>query len=152
MQVDARQGPAIGLCDRGAGDPEQLFGPMRIGPQRKEHSLHEPVAPVYGAASMSRSAVATAARRTASRSPLKRSSTAISAPPRCARANQTSPTGLSGVPPSGPATPVTATASVAPLKCNAPEAICSAVGRLTAPKVSITLAATPSACSLAALE
>ena len=54
---------------------------------------------------MSRSAVATAARRTASRSPLKRSSTAIAAPPRCARANQTRPTGFSASRRPGPAIP-----------------------------------------------
>jgi len=59
------------------------------------------------------SARSTACRLTASRSPEKRSSAVLTMVPCASRrpqANQTVPTGLSGVPPSGPATPLTAMA------------------------------------------
>lgn len=44
---------------------------------------------------------------------------------------QTVPTGLSGVPPEGPATPVVAMPYMAPVARRTPSAICSATGRLT---------------------
>ena len=48
-------------------------------------------------------------------------------------ARKTSPTGFSGVPPSGPAMPVTATATSAPSAARAPAAIAAAVSADTAP-------------------
>jgi hypothetical protein len=50
-----------------------------------------------------------------------------------ATAKCTSPTGFSGVPPSGPAMPVMAAASVAGVLARTPLAMASAVSRLTAP-------------------
>ena len=57
----------------------------------------------------------------------------ISRPPRAAAAKCTSPTGLPGVAPPGPAMPVIATARSASECASAPCAIASAVSRLTAP-------------------
>ena len=53
-------------------------------------------------------------------------------------------TGFAGVPPSGPATPVTATARSAPLCSRAPRAISAAVCSLTAPCAARVSARTPS--------
>ena len=58
-------------------------------------------------------------------------------------AKQTVPTGLSGAPPSGPATPVIATATDEPQTRLAPSAISRAVGSLTAPKSAIVSGLTP---------
>ena len=57
---------------------------------------------------------------------------------------QTVPTGLSGVPPAGPATPVVALPYTEPVARRTPSAICSATGRLTAPKRSRSPPFTPS--------
>jgi hypothetical protein len=77
--------------------------------------------------------------RTDARSPSKRcvaafTHGALPGSRRMAHAKQTVPTGLSGVPPSGPAMPVTATATCAALCDSAPIAIARATGSLTAPK------------------
>ncbi len=65
---------------------------------------------------------------------------------------QTVPTGLSGVPPPGPAIPVIATAVSAPKRCRAPAAIASATGSDTAPCASMSAASTPSSWIFASLE
>ena len=67
-------------------------------------------------------------------------------------ANQTSPTGFSGDPPPGPATPVIATVSSASERASAPSAIARATGSDTAPCRAISSAGTPIAPALAALE
>jgi hypothetical protein len=72
--------------------------------------------------------------------------------PRTAHAKHTSPTGFSGVPPAGPATPVTATATSAPLRAKAPAAISRAVASLAAPSAASVSGRTPSISTLAALE
>ena len=63
--------------------------------------------------------------------------------------NQTVPTGFSGVPPSGPATPVIATAVSAPNRSTAPSAIASATSCDTAPCASMSAGSTPSRSILA---
>ena len=63
--------------------------------------------------------------------------------------NHTVPTGFSGVPPPGPATPVIATAVSAPNRCRAPAAIASATCSETAPYSAISAASTPSTATLA---
>lgn len=65
---------------------------------------------------------------------------------------QTVPTGVSGLPPEGPATPVTATATSAPLTASAPEAIAEAVSRLTTPYRSIVSCDTPRSRTFASIE
>ena len=80
------------------------------------------------------------------------SSVASAAPPRAAVASHTVPTGLSGVPPPGPAMPVTATAKLAGERASAPSAIARATSALTAPCAAISAAATPSSSVLAAFE
>ena len=72
------------------------------------------------------SAAATVASRTAARSPSKCRVEVSTAPLRLAQPKQTIPTGFAGVPPEGPATPVTATARSAVLLASAPEAISAA--------------------------
>src|SRR5262249_18550368 len=86
-----------------------------------------------GLASRPRSAAATDCRRTLLRPPAKRRTALRVAPFFLAHAKHTIPTGFSGVPPAGPATPVTAIASCARLRFKAPEAISLAVCSLTAP-------------------
>ena len=66
--------------------------------------------------------------------------------------NHTVPTGLSAVPPVGPAIPVTATATCAREWATAPRAMARATGSLTAPWVAISPAGTPSSSVLASLE
>ena len=58
--------------------------------------------------------------------------------------NQTVPTGFSGLPPLGPATPVTATDTCALDLSTAPMAMAWATASLTAPCVAINSAGTPS--------
>ena len=81
-------------------------------------------------------------RRIRSRSPGKRNSRSrgprSSAMPMCTR-----PTGFSGVPPPGPAIPVTPTPSVAPVRLRMPSASASATSELTAPFASISSGGTP---------
>src|SRR5690606_28871488 len=74
---------------------------------------HTPLRSFATSSSKRSSANATLWRRTASRSPAKRRLSAGAASP-TAQPNQTSPTGFSGVPPLGPAMPLTATAQSAP--------------------------------------
>src|SRR5207237_1058672 len=87
---------------------------------------------------------AAARRRTVSRSAgrLKSAPSSPSGPCAC---TYTRPTGFSGVPPPGPATPVTDTATSTPRRERAPEAIAAAVSAETAPCRSSTSAGTPSA-------
>ncbi len=66
--------------------------------------------------------------------------------------NQTVPTGLSGVPPSGPAIPLTAMATSAPDAPSAPRAISLTVRSLTAPKRASVRADTPSTRRFASFE
>ena len=61
-----------------------------------------------------------------------------------ARANTTVPTGFLSLPPAGPAMPVIATATSAPLRSSAPCAMPQATAIETAPKVSSTSSLTPS--------
>ena len=65
---------------------------------------------------------------------------------------QTMPTGFAGVPPVGPATPDTATATSARLRASAPSAISHTVASLTAPCSARVCAQTPSMSILASLE
>gem|GEM_PF-3851347 len=58
---------------------------------------------------------------------------------RSATAIHTVPTGIAALPPPGPATPVTATDTSAPLALSAPRAMAAAVSPLTTPYSSITL-------------
>ncbi len=62
------------------------------------------------------------------------------------------PTGFAGVPPPGPAIPVTATASVAALRASAPSAISRATASLTAPHRARVSSRTPRSALLAAFE
>ena len=71
---------------------------------------------------------------------------------RRATAKITVPTGLLGLPPSGPATPVIATATSALLRLSAPFAIAQATAIETAPKVSMRSGETPSISCLASFE
>ena len=58
---------------------------------------------------------------------------------------QTVPTGVSSVPPEGPATPVVATAWLAAgVRASAPRAIASATASLTTPSEAISSSGTPS--------
>jgi SHS family lactate transporter-like MFS transporter len=66
-------------------------------------------------------------------------------------ANHTVPTGLSSLPPSGPATPLTATAMFAPLSLSAPSAISRTTGSLTAPYSTSVRFLTPNIDSFAPL-
>src|SRR3981081_920616 len=73
-------------------------------------------------------------------------------PSRAATAKCTSPTGLPGVAPPGPAMPVMETARSTPAFSSAPIAIAVAVSLLTAPKVASVVALPPSIARLASLE
>jgi hypothetical protein len=61
----------------------------------------------------------------------------------------TRPTGFSGVPPSGPAMPVTATPTSTPAAFSAPAAIAAAVSSDTAPCRSRITGSTPSSSTFA---
>ena len=76
----------------------------------------------------------------------------VAAARRAAAQNQTVPTGLSGRPPSGPAMPLTASATVAPVTRSAPSAISRTVCSLTAPKLSSVTPATFRSRIFAAFE
>src|SRR5829696_1957031 len=93
-------------------------------------------APPCGAASTcaSSSSIAAAAlsRLFADRSPAHRNRR-TTGPPAPATATYVRPTGLAAVPPSGPATPVTATATSVPSRRRAPSAIATATCAETAP-------------------
>src|SRR3990167_10220547 len=93
----------------------------------------------------------TVALRTAARSPAK-CCTSLCTPAGVAQPNHTVPTGLSALPPVGPATPVTATATWARECCRAPCTMARTTGSLTAPWVAISVASTPSISVLAVLE
>ncbi len=62
------------------------------------------------------------------------------------------PTGLAGLPPVGPATPVTATVMLAAERASAPTAIARAVASLTAPWATSVASGTPSMSCFAAFE
>ena len=72
--------------------------------------------------------------------------------PSTASPTNTVPTGFAGVPPSGPAIPVMASAHAVPARSAAPRAIASAQGALTAPWTRRTSAGTPRSSSLARFE
>src|SRR2546421_251683 len=93
------------------------------------------------------SAVMAARRRTEPRSPGKTKS-ALREPPGPSTCRKTRPTGFSSLPPSGPAMPVTATATSAPSRSRAPAAIAAAVSADTAPWRLSTSGGTPSSRSL----
>src|SRR5262249_43168917 len=97
------------------------------------------------------SATITDWRRMLSRSPENRR-VSERTPPALAQAKHTVPTGFSGVPPVGPATPVMDTATLALLRSSAPRAISLAVSSLTAPCAWRVSVRTPRSSSLAALE
>src|SRR5437879_3230087 len=104
---------------------------------------------------MSCNACSTQRRRMRARSPAKSSPSGVSsvvAPRRTAAQNQTVPTGLLGVPPSGPAMPVMATARSAPEVRSAPAAISRTVDSLTAPCSASVRAETPTSRIFAGLE
>ncbi len=106
----------------------------------------------YASSACSRaSAWRTVAARTAARSPAK-CCTWLCVCPATHQPNHTMPTGLSALPPVGPATPVTATATWACACATAPSAMARATGSLTAPCCAISAAGTPSSSVLAALE
>ncbi len=69
-----------------------------------------------------------------------------------AQAKWTRPSGFSGVPPPGPATPVMATERSARLCASAPSAMASATGSETAPCATISSMGTPIASALASFE
>src|SRR5262249_31452989 len=94
-------------------------------------------------------AVRAATRRIESRSTGGRRRSLLWTSPRRTLANQTSRTGFSALPPSGPAIPVMASASSLPLARAAPRAIASTVSRLTAPCARRISPGTPSTRSLA---
>ncbi len=73
-------------------------------------------------------------------------------PPACATLRQTIPTGFSGVPPSGPATPVMPTPTAAPNRSAAPSASAAATSGDTAPCRSISAAGTSAKATFAAFE
>ena len=73
----------------------------------------------------------------------------VVASPRRAQPNQTRPTGLSALPPPGPATPVTLMARSARDRATAPSAMARATGSLTAPCAAIRAGATPTSSVLA---
>src|SRR5262245_57073974 len=92
---------------------------------------------------------------TASRPPGKRNRrTSMRGPsdPGTAAAMYTVPTGFAGVPPSGPAMPVTAIPHGEPDMRQMPAAIASATGALTAPCSRSIASGTPSSCCLASFE
>src|SRR6201996_8977445 len=82
----------------------------------------------------------------------KRHSRWVMRPSRAATAKCTSPTGLPGTAPPGPAMPVIATARSTSARSSAPTAIWIAVSLLTAPKVASVSASTPSIARLASFE
>ena len=86
------------------------------------------------------------------RSPGNTSLCVVVAAPRRASPNHTRPTGLSALPPPGPAMPVTDTATPASERASAPSAIVFATGSLTAPTRAISSAGTPSISVLASFE
>ena len=128
-----RAGPEIKPDPRGAGLDRRLFRHSRRDLRKK----FGPTERLLSASASSRSiasACTTDACRTFARpmSP-KRFSRWISSAAREAAAKCTSPTGLPGEPPPGPAMPVMETARSAGACASAPLAIASAVSRLTAP-------------------
>jgi len=76
---------------------------------------------------------------------------ASTGPSRPWQASQTRPTGLSGVPPPGPAIPVTETPKSARDRAIAPAAMARATSSDTAPNWPISAASTPSISVFAAL-
>ena len=64
----------------------------------------------------------------------------------------TRPTGLSAVPPVGPAIPVVATTTSTPLRSRSPSAMARATSSLTAPCLSISASGTPSSSTFARFE
>ena len=98
-----------------------------------------------------RKACCTVASRTAARSPSNFRVSLLSRPSTW-NPNHTVPTGLSGVPPVGPATPVTATLTCARECRTAPNAIARATTSLTAPCAATRSGSTPSASAFASLE
>src|SRR5215469_1281107 len=96
-------------------------------------------------------AARTAWKRTESLSPLKRKCRAATLPSAQRQAIHTVPTGLSSVPPSGPAMPETATATWARLQWAAPSAISRTTASETAPFCSRVAALTPSMAALDSL-
>src|SRR4051812_2160840 len=93
----------------------------------------------------------TVASRTAGRSPSKCISS-LDRRPATEKPNHTVPTGFSGLPPLGPATPVTATLTCACEWRSAPNAIARATTSLTAPCESMAAGSTCSSSLLASLE
>src|SRR5215472_1192052 len=98
------------------------------------------------------SAICRAARRTAERSPSNTRRSVRVGPSRRANPTMTSPTGLAGLPPPGPATPVTEIARSTGARATAPSAIAPAVSLLTAPCAAIVSGGTPSNCDFASFE
>src|SRR5690606_26100510 len=96
----------------------------------------------------SQSAHCAARARTSDRVP-KKIVCIVRTSPDIAVPKQTVPTGLSGVPPAGPAMPVTATESPVPIRAQAPAAMAAATSSLTAPWRPIRAASTPSIPALA---
>src|SRR5690606_30578313 len=139
VQIALRGRPAAGEPHRAAARALDRVPRRIVGPEREENALAARTlvgsirlrahrvgiveSPDGGAAIAisSRNANATLCRRTLSLSPSKRRRSAR-VPSGPAHANHTVPTGLSGVPPPGPAIPLTATARSAPesrLACSA---------------------------------
>src|SRR6266581_3773499 len=120
-------------------------GRLRRTERQGERNATDPrIHPSPSLSSRPCSAAITDCRRTLSRPPEKRRVTLSGTPPLRDHAKHTMPTGFSFVPPVGPATPVTATATCARLRASAPDAISFAVSRLTAPCRERVLACTPS--------
>src|SRR5262249_20289641 len=101
------------------------------GRERLRQARNRTVHPGWPAARNSSSARLTEAARTAARSPGKTWRSTEGAPPRRAQPIKTSPTGLVGVPPPGPAMPVTEMTISAREWARAPSAIAAATSSLT---------------------
>ena len=120
--------PPLEPVENGVGKPEGTEETQLLTALDATRRAHACVCRLCAKTRRSRcSADAAARRRTAARSPGSRSSIDSSAPG-AAACRWTSPTGFSGVPPPGPATPVTDTPTSAPSASRTPCAM--AAGRL----------------------
>src|SRR5690606_25782799 len=155
--VGGRRHPARRDAGRRRAEPPDLLLESARGGERDPHADEEaqrlagvhqlaPPAPASAPAtslSTIESAHQAASVRTWSRAPGQRMCRAVT-PPCPASASHTAPTGLSSLPPPGPAMPLTATARSAPDRSRMPAAISRTVSSLTAPALASVSGRTPS--------
>ena len=135
-------------CSTEAASARRTSSGSRIATKARTGVVRRPNPRACGAACRAPSATTATHRRPAAREPeLSRLDAPATATPM-----NTVPTGLVGVPPSGPAMPVMLRPHAAPERWQAPRTIASAHGRLTAPCTRSTSAGTPSSSSLARLD